>query len=319
LTRAFPEYGDRGLRCLGATPVIYLTHEAHHSFTKIAHMTGLGRQALRIVATDASLKMDLADLESKVADDRAKGFVPFMVVGTCGTTAAGAIDPLAELGSFCRLHGLWFHVDAAWGGAAIMAPSLRCYLKGVESADSITCDAHKWFSVPMGCGMFFCSHPESVLLAFRTDAAYMPSKTSSAVLDPYTSSMQWSRRFIGLKLFLSLAVEGEVRQAETIEHQVRMGRVLKDALVNSGWRILNDTPLPLVCFTRDGLDVQRFLTSLHARQIAWMSEARVNGSSAVRACITSFKTTESEIHWVVREMNRLVIEEFSAHPVSAEH
>ncbi|MGB6691534.1 MAG: pyridoxal-dependent decarboxylase [Terracidiphilus sp.] len=318
LTRAFPEYGDKGLRSLTAAPTIYLTNEAHHSFTKIAHMTGLGRQSLRTVATDGRLKMDLADLERNVADDRAKGFAPFMVVGTCGTTAAGAIDPLPELGSFCRSRGLWFHVDAAWGGAAIMAPGLGRYLEGVESADSITCDAHKWFSVPMGCGMFFCGHPESVLQAFRTEAAYMPSKTSGAVLDPYTSSMQWSRRFIGLKLFLSLAVQGEAGQAEAIEHQTRMGRVLRDTLVDSGWQIVNDTPLPLVCFTREGLDVQRFLTLLHARQIAWMSEAQVNGLAAVRACITSFKTTESDIHWVVREMNRLVMEEFSAQLVRAE-
>jgi aromatic-L-amino-acid decarboxylase len=319
LTRAFPEYGDRGLRSLAAAPAIYLTNEAHHSFTKIAHMTGLGRQSLRMVATDGRLRMDLADLERKVADDQTKGLAPFMVVGTGGTTAAGAIDPLPELGGFCRSHGLWFHVDAAWGGAAIMAPGLHRYLEGVESADSITCDAHKWLSVPMGCGMFFCRHAESVLQAFRTEAAYMPSKTSSAVLDPFTSSMQWSRRFIGLKLFLSLAVHGEAGQAETIEHQSRMGGVLRDALVDSGWQIVNDTPLPLVCFTREGLDVQRFLASLRARQIAWMSEVHINGSAAVRACITSFKTTESDIHWIVREMNRLVMEEFSATLVRAEN
>lgn len=308
LTRAFPDYGDSGLRCLGGTPIIYLSQEAHHSFEKIAHMTGLGRQALRTVAADSHLRMDIADLERKISEDRRNGFVPLMVVGTCGTTTAGAIDPLREIGEFCRTHGLWFHVDAAWGGAAILAPSLKPRLDGIEAADSITCDAHKWFSVPMGCGMFFCRYPESVVQAFRADTGYMPAKASSVAFDPYTTSIQWSRRFIGLKLFVSLAANGESGQAEMIEHQVRMGRLLKELLAVSGWRIVNDTPLPVLCFDRDGLNVSEFLTSLRERQVAWMSEAQINGASVVRACITSFKTTESDVHWVVEEMNRLASE-----------
>jgi glutamate/tyrosine decarboxylase-like PLP-dependent enzyme len=304
-TRAFPDYGDRGLRSLAAAPTIYLTQESHHSFSKIAHMTGLGRQALRTVATDSQLRMDLNDLERQIAEDRKNGFAPCMVVGTCGTTTAGVIDPLPELGRYCRKNGLWFHVDAAWGGAAIIAPTLRHLLDGIDTADSITCDAHKWFSVPMGCGMFFCRHPESVVEAFRVDAAYMPTKAAGAAFDPYTTSVQWSRRFIGLKLFLSLAANGESGQAEMIEHQTRMGQLLKKLLAESGWRIVNDTPLPLVCFTRDGLDIPRFLKSLHEGQIAWMSEARIRGAAVLRACITSFRTTELDVHWVVGEMNRL--------------
>jgi glutamate/tyrosine decarboxylase-like PLP-dependent enzyme len=305
LTRAFPDYGDGGLQSLDVAPAIYLTEEAHHSFSKIAHMTGLGRRSLRTVETDEALKMDLSDLEKRIAEDRANGFIPFMVVATCGTTAAGAIDPLPELGRFCAAHGIWFHVDAAWGGAAIIAPSLRRHLNGIEAADSITCDAHKWFSVPMGCGMFFCRHRESVIQAFRAEAAYMPGKLSAAALDPYTTSVQWSRRFIGLKLFLSLAVNGEAGHAEMIEHQTRIGQVLKRALSDSGWRIVNDTPLPLVCFTRDGLNIPTFLASLRGSQIAWMSEAQIKGLPVVRACITSYKTSERDIGWVVEEMNRL--------------
>lgn len=305
LTHAFPEYGNKGLQCLGGTPTIYLSEEAHHSFSKIAHMTGLGRQALRTVASDRDLKMDVADLARRVTEDRENGFLPFMVIGTCGTTAAGAIDPLPELGDFCREQGLWFHVDAAWGGAAILAPTLRMALRGIEAADSITCDAHKWFSVPMGCGMFFSRHPKSVVEAFRTDAAYMPAKFSEAAFDSYTTSIQWSRRFIGLKLFVSLAVQGESGQADKIEHQARMGQMLKKKLAESGWQIVNDTPLPVICFTREGLDVTEFLAALCERQIAWMSEAQVHGVRVVRACVTSFKTTENDVHCVVEEMNRL--------------
>ncbi|PYN33985.1 MAG: pyridoxal-dependent decarboxylase [Candidatus Rokuibacteriota bacterium] len=307
LTRSFPEYGDDGLRRLGAAPAIYLSDQAHHSFDKIAHMTGLGRRAMRTVATDRDLKMDLDELARRVAEDRRHGFAPFMVVGTAGTTAAGVIDPLADLASFCRSQGLWFHVDAAWGGAAIISPRLRGHLGGIEAADSITCDAHKWFSVPMGAGMFFCRHPDAVGEAFRVETSYMPGKTAGPVLDPYTTSVQWSRRFIGLKLFLALAQRGESGYVEIIEHEARMGDVLRESLRREGWRVVNTTPLPLVCFTRDGLVTAKFLAALYDRQIAWMSEVRLgNGAPVLRACITSLRTTESDIEWVVREMGRLV-------------
>jgi glutamate/tyrosine decarboxylase-like PLP-dependent enzyme len=304
LTRAFPEYGERGLRSLPATPTIYLTGEAHHSFNKIAHMTGLGRQALRIVGTDRDLRMDTDDLARRVAEDRKHGFAPFMTIATAGTTAAGAIDPLPDLADFCRRQRLWLHVDAAWGGAAAVSPVLRHHLAGIEAADSITCDAHKWFSVPMGAGMFFCRHPESVAAAFHAENSYMPAKTAGPVTDPYTASVQWSRRFIGLKLFLALAERGESGYAEMIEHQARMGDVMRQSLKLAGWRIVNNTPLPLVCFTRDGLDTAKFLAALHARQIAWMSEVRLGDAAPVlRACITSFRTTELDILRVVEEMS----------------
>jgi glutamate/tyrosine decarboxylase-like PLP-dependent enzyme len=314
LTHSFPEYGEHGLRRLAGEPTIYLTEEAHHGFNKIAHMVGLGRRSLRIIATDRDLKMDVNDLKRRAAEDRNNGFLPFMVIGTGGTTAAGVIDPLLEIGRFCQEARLWFHADAAWGGAAVVSPQLRRHLVGIETADSITCDAHKWFSVPMGCGMFFCRHRESVAQAFRSDVTYMPSKPSktagqivdaSVSFDPLTHSAQWSRRFIGLKLFMTLAERGETGLAHMLEHQTHMGKVLREALETSGWRIVNSTSLPVVCFTRDGLVPTALLAALRERQIAWMSEANLGGVPVIRACITSFRTTERDIKWVVNEMNGL--------------
>jgi glutamate/tyrosine decarboxylase-like PLP-dependent enzyme len=306
LTRAFPLYGEQGLSGMDAAPAIYVSGEAHHSFSKIAHMTGLGRQSIRLIEVDDQLKMDIKDLERRVDEDRRHGFAPFMVVGTAGTTAAGAIDPLPQLADFCRREGLWLHVDAAWGGAGVISPVLRHYLTGIEAADSITCDAHKWFSVPMGAGMFFCRHPDAVAEAFRAETTYMPGKTSGPVADPYTTSVQWSRRFIGLKLFLALAQRGEAGYAAMIEHQTRMGNLLRELLNSTGWQIMNDTPLPVVCFTREGLAVDGFLAALYERQIAWMSQVRLRGGPpVVRACVTSFRTTESDIKSVVSEINGL--------------
>ena len=312
LTHAFPEYGQHGLRSLSGDPTIYVTEETHHGFNKIAHMVGLGRRNLRIVATDSDLKMNVGALAARVDADRKSGLLPFMVVGTAGTTAAGIIDPLEEIGRFAMQQNLWFHADAAYGGAAVVAPRLRHWLAGIEAADSITCDAHKWLSVPMGCGIFYCRHRDTVAQAFRSDVTYMPAKPASedpsTTFNPLTHSAQWSRRFIGLKLFMALAERGEGGYAAMLEHQVRMANVLRDLLRASGWRIVNATPLPVVCFTREELNPSHLVAQLRDRQIAWMSDAELGGVSTVRACITSFKTTEREIAWVVDTMNKLVFE-----------
>jgi aromatic-L-amino-acid decarboxylase len=305
LTQAFPGYGEDGLRHLDAAPTIYLTQEAHNGYNKIAHLTGLGRKPFASWQPATTSNSTSPTSSARLLKIESNGFAPFMVIGTAGTTAAGIIDPLQEIARLLPQENLWFHADAAWGGAAILSPALRHHLAGIETADSITCDAHKWFSVPMGCGMFFCRHPERVAEAFRADVTYMPKKTDTTVIDPLMYSIQWSRRFIGLKLFLPLAHHGESGQIAMIEHQARMGRVLKEALHASGWQIVNDTPLPLICFTREGLDATQFLAALRENQIAWMSEASIHGVPVVRACITSFKTTEADIHWVVEQMNCL--------------
>jgi glutamate/tyrosine decarboxylase-like PLP-dependent enzyme len=308
IEHAFPLSGERGLRSLDAAPVIYLSSEAHHSFSKIAQMCGLGRNALRLIPTDAQFRMNAAALVEAIESDRKNGRAPLMVIGTAGTTAAGAIDPLRELATICQEKKIWFHVDAAWGGAAIVSPALRHHLAGIEQADSITCDAHKWFSVSMACGMFFCRHRESVARAFRAENSYMPGSSDGATFDPYTNSVQWSRRFTGLKLFLSLAERGEAAQAEMIEHQARMGEVLRESLRSCGWKVVNATPLPLVCFTRDGLDVRAFVDAVRKKQIAWISDVEIKGTRVLRACITSYKTTEDIVRDIVDRITDLLKE-----------
>jgi aromatic-L-amino-acid decarboxylase len=308
LTRAFPNYGVEGVRAIDGAPALYVTRESHNGYNKLAHITGIGRQALRLVKVDERLRMDVDDLAKKLADDREHGMKPIMVVGTAGTTATGVIDPLKEISELCRREELWFHADAAWGGAAILSPALKHYLSGIEQADSITCDAHKWLSVAMGSGMFFCRHPDSVAEAFRTQTTYMPGEQRGAAPDPLLMSVQWSRRFIGLKLFMALAEKGEAGYAQMVERQTALGQLLKELLLDSGWRIVNETPLPVVCFVRDGVGSQRVLDGLRKRQTAWMSLAEVGGVPAVRACITSSRTTPEDIRMVVEELNRVADE-----------
>ena len=159
----------------------------------------------------------------------------------------------------------------------------------------------------MGAGMFFCRHPDAVGEAFRAQTSYMPGRTAGPVVDPYTTSVQWSRRFIGLKLFLALAEHGESGYVEMIEHQARMGDVLRESLERAGWRIVNSTPLPLVCFTREAsTPASSSPRSTSGRSPGCPRSAWATARRSLRACITSFRTTESDIEWVVREMSRLV-------------
>jgi glutamate/tyrosine decarboxylase-like PLP-dependent enzyme len=307
LTHRFPNYGDEGLaQTLNVHPRIYLSEEAHDSFVKIAHITGLGRKSLQVIPTDDQLKIDINALSAQFNKDKAAGYLPLMVVGTAGTTGAGIIDPLPQLAEFCQSHRLWFHVDAAWGGAAVLSSRLKKYLKGIESADSITCDAHKWFNVPMGAGMFFCKHKEAVYKTFRVSTAYMPGKTSDTI-DPYISTIQWSRRFIGLKLFMTFAELGIDKLAAQIEHQTNMGELLRQKLKENGWEIVNDTPLPLVCFTHPELDSKKLsalLNQLYNEQQVWISEVYLKKQiHALRACITSFRTQEEDIIFLVEVLN----------------
>jgi len=309
LTKHFPTVATCGLRALAAQPVFYVSEEAHHSLDKVAGSTGLGRDAVRWIPAGRDLRMDVEALRKRIDRDRVDGLQPFMVVSTAGTTNAGVIDPLKEIGDVAAQNGLWHHVDAAWGGAAALSDRLRPALAGIESADSITCDAHKWISVPVGAGMFFCRHPDAVGAAFATDTPYVPERTAGRVY-PFMTSMQWSRRFIGFKLFLMLAARGLPEVARRIEHQTEMGDYLRASLRERGWIIQNDTPLPVVCFTHDDLQGSREAGDAISRNLrkqgeAWISTTVLRGRhSALRACVTNFSTEREHVDRLVTLLER---------------
>lgn len=205
----------------------------------------MGRDALRVIPVDVSFRMDPEALKRQIARDRAAGYKPVLVSATAGTTAAGVIDPLDEIAGVCKEVDAWFHVDAAWGGAAVLAPRLKGHLKGIEAADSVTCDAHKWFNVTMGAGMFFCREGSVLEEAFRVTTDYMPD-VSRGSLDPFATSVQWSRRFIGLKLFMAVASLGEDGYATMIEHQAKVGDYMRDELARAAGSTYRRPPSPSV-------------------------------------------------------------------------
>ena len=302
----FREGGARGAE---GRPVFYGSTQSHHSLVKIAVLCGLGQDAVRAVPTDATGRMDTERLEGLIAQDRERQAVPFAVVATAGTTGMGVVDPLPEIAELCSREELWLHVDAAWGGAACLSERLRPVLQGIERADSVTWDAHKYLSVPMGAGMFFCSRPDAVAATFDIETPYMPSAVVETT-DPYSSSMQWSRRAIGLKVFMALASLGHEGMAAQIEHQADMGELLRRELSDRGWMLVNDTPLPVVCFTVDEME----RGSVEAAQLAaavlsevlWISPLVIapDRPRVLRACVTNHLTEERHVAALAEAVTR---------------
>lgn len=313
LVHHFPQFENEGLLGLEKQPVFYVSSESHHSFVKAARFCGLGTNAVREIKTDESFRMNLDALNEQIERDRAGGLAPFFVVATAGTTNAGTIDDLAGVAEIAERENLWFHVDAAWGGAAVFAPELKTALYGIERADSITFDAHKWLSVPMGAGIFLSQHPEILGRACRVATDYMPRDAGSlGVVDPFVHSMQWSRRFIGLKVFLSLAVAGWQGYADAILHQTAMGDLLRSELKRCDWEIINQTPLPTVCFrdgkfsgNSEGDYLNAIADELISSGEAWISTTRLSGTIPVlRACITNYRTSERDVEHLVSSLCR---------------
>jgi glutamate/tyrosine decarboxylase-like PLP-dependent enzyme len=310
LVRRFPEYAEEGARSLPAQPVLYVTRESHDTFKKAARLTGLGSKAVVTIPTDDALRMDIGALRKQLALDRSEGRAPFLVVATLGTTAAGIIDPTAAIADVAGQEGLWLHADGAWGGAAVLSPELRSVLDGVERADSITFDAHKWFSVPMTAGVFLTRHTDILEKTFRVTQSYMPREADGLdIQDPFARSMQWSRRFLGLKIFLSLAVAGWQGYAEAVGHMHKMGGLLKSQLEENGWKLVNQTPLPLACFvdgTREDGATGEYLEAVAAHVLAsgkaWISVPRIGskspddpGTPCLRACISNYRTQPEDL------------------------
>jgi aromatic-L-amino-acid decarboxylase len=299
LTRAFPTFGDRGVRGIDAPPVMYASEQSHDTWFKIAHVCGVGRDAVRLVPIGADLRMVPEALDEMIARDVSDGLRPVLVVATAGTTSAGVIDPLTAAADIAGRHGAWCHVDAAWGGAAALSDALRPHLDGIAAADSVTIDAHKWLSVPMGAGMFITRHPDVLGATYRISTSYMPAVVEAAV-DPYTTSTQWSRRFTGLKLFMTLLTVGRTGYAAQMERDCAHADLLRRRLVATGWRIVNATPLPLVCVVDpdrpdDIAHHQRLVDTIVESGRAWVSLTRLRGKPAIRICITSHRTTDQHV------------------------
>jgi len=309
LTHHFPGYGKSGLVLTGERPVFYASRLAHNSFDKIAANSGVGTDAFRKIPTGPNGAMLMDALQEQIIRDRRDGFNPFLVVATAGSTPTGSIDPLPRLADLCRREQLWLHVDAAWAGGAILSPRVANQLEGIALADSVTADAHKWLAVPMGAGMFYCKHPDTLHRTFRTEAVYMPSQDQT---DPYQNSLLWSRRFIGLKVYLAFRHQGARQMAQEIERQLDLAERLAHGLQSLGWELMAEPSLGVVVFRHPvmaGLTDEQII-SLHREIIgngeSWISLLTLDRKKIFRACVTSIHSRENHIDRLLRTLDQKV-------------
>lgn len=299
LTRAHAAFGRRGVRAFAGDPMMYVSRDAHVAWFKIAHQAGIGRAAVRVVDTDAAGQMEPGALRAAIAEDRAAGRIPVMIAATAGTTGAGMVDPLHACSRIARDAGLWYHVDAAWGGAVIVSDRLRPLLAGIETADSITIDAHKWLATTMGCGMFLTPHGGVLNDAFHVAASTAPFMPSNARhLDPYVTTAQWSRRFLGLRLFVALAAAGWQGYAAHVERAVDLIATLKAELAARGWTIANSSEMAVLCVIPPAgfLPAAEIARAVVASREGWVASTRFQGRDVVRICVTNGETSPSDMH-----------------------
>jgi glutamate/tyrosine decarboxylase-like PLP-dependent enzyme len=303
LTSLEPRFGTDGVRALGAPVGMYTSRDCHPAWFKIAHQAGIGRSALRLIATDGAGQMDARALEASVVRDRENGILPVLISATAGTTGGGMIDPLARCASIAREHGIWYHVDAAWGGAALSSDRLRGLLAGIELADSLTIDAHKWLATTMGCGMFITRRPTVLSEAFRVSAEFMPSSVSG--LDPYLNSAQWSRRFMGLRLFLSLGVAGWGGYGAHVERAVEVIAQVRLRMEGLGWSTINNSQLAVLCVTPppEYPPTREIVAKVLASGRAWVALAIFEGREVIRICATHGETSLEDVDELVRALS----------------
>jgi glutamate/tyrosine decarboxylase-like PLP-dependent enzyme len=289
--------------------VVYCSTEAHMSNAKAAALLGLGHNAVRLIAVDREFRMNMEDLYLAITRDLESGRTPIAVVASAGTTATGSIDSLREIAGVCREFNLWMHVDGAYGALASMA--IPEAFEGISLADSISLDPHKWLYQPTGCGCLLYRDPADARRAFSHSAEYARTLSSDAIegFAFFEESIELSRPFRALSLWLSLRYHGLRAFQESIREDLRLAQVLADAIDSEpDLERLAPVALSAVCFRYAGpasnLDTlnTRILDRVIRRGRVYISNASIYGAFALRACIVNHRTAEDDVKAIVSEV-----------------
>jgi glutamate/tyrosine decarboxylase-like PLP-dependent enzyme len=292
---------------------IYASTEAHVVNERAADMLGLGRRALRQIPVDESFRMRTDALREAIEADVKAGARPLAVVATSGTTATGAIDPLEEIADICAEHDLWLHVDGAYGAIAALVPSLAPAFRGIERADSIAFDPHKWLYIPPPAGAVVLREERRLVEAFEVHPSYVhedKARTGRGA-DLMECGPQFSRGFQALKVWVSLLAHGWSAYERRIAHDVELARYLyRRVLERRDFEAMApEPPLSIACFRfvppglPDGPDREAYLDRLNERLMTeiqldgrvFPSNAVLNGRFVLRACIVNFRTEAAEM------------------------
>ena len=291
------EIRERGMAGRSDLPPlrVYSSAEAHSSVEKACIALGFGQQGLRKIEVDDAYRMRADRLGEAIAQDVAAGVRPLAVVATVGTTTTTSVDPVPDIAKLCAEHGIWLHVDAAYGGAAALVPECRPLMAGCELADSLVVNPHKWLLTQVDCSVLVTTHPEVLRRAFSVVPFYLTSSESDVVnLMDYGTAL--GRRFRSLKLWFVLRAYGAEGLAEILAGHIALARELVARIdADPEWELLAPVPFSTVCFRRHppGVDDEEELRRLNAGLVerinasgaALVSHAEVGGRFAIRVAI----------------------------------
>jgi aromatic-L-amino-acid/L-tryptophan decarboxylase len=289
--------------------VTYCSTEAHMSTPKAAALLGLGHDAVRLIAIDGAFRMRTDDLRQAIQRDVHAGLKPIAVVASAGTTATGSIDPLREIAAICRENNLWLHIDGAYGALASLA--IPEAFDGINLADSISLDPHKWLYQPTGCGCLLYRNPADARRAFSHSGDYARSLTTDPIegFAFFEESIELSRPFRALGLWLSLRYFGLRAFQQSISDDLHLAQVLTH-FIDAEPKLERLAPVALsaVCFRY--IDDSRNLDDLNRRILdrvirrgrVYLSNATIDGHFALRACVVNHRTTEEDVHAIVTEV-----------------
>jgi aromatic-L-amino-acid/L-tryptophan decarboxylase len=285
----------------------YASMAAHGSLRRALDFAGLGSDALRLVPVDAQYKINLAALGHTIQSDRAAGYSPFLIIGSAGTVDTGAIDDLDGLAVIASEQKMWLHVDGAWGALGILTPQIAPRLAGIEAADSLAFDFHKWGQVPYDAGFVLVRDGEQHRKAFASPAAYLDRETRGlAAGSPWPCDLgpDLSRGFRALKTWFTLKVYGLDALGRMIAHTCELARYLEQRVAESNeLELLAPVSLNIVCFRYKSPNADRvngrIVIDLQESGISAPSTTRINGELAIRAAITNHRTNSTDIDALV--------------------
>jgi aromatic-L-amino-acid decarboxylase len=266
-------------------------------------LAGLGARNLRLIASDENRGIIVNNLRRKILSDRAEGLKPFLIVGTAGTVDTGAIDPLDQLADVADDENLWFHIDGAFGVLAALSPKLKPLLKGLDRADSVAFDFHKWLHVPYDAGFFLIRDAQAHLNAFASNAAYLtraPRGLAGGDIWPCDLGADLSRSFRALKTWMTIESFGSNKLAQCIEQTCYLAKQLEQHIKKSSFFLMRaPVTLNIVCFgirnDDDGTLAREIVMDLHERGLAAPSLTILDGQPAIRAAILNHRTREEDI------------------------
>jgi glutamate/tyrosine decarboxylase-like PLP-dependent enzyme len=288
-----------------ATATAYASEHTHGAVAKAWRILGFAPANLRVLPADAEFRLPAAAVRTAVAADREAGLQPFCVLATAGTTSTGAIDPLTELADLCAEAGLWFHVDGAYGAPARLVPEGRELLAGIERADSLVLDPHKWLFQPYEIGAVLLREPGLLARAFTLDGAYLRDTRGGAV-EFRERGPQLTRGSRALKLWLSLRVFGLDAFRAAIARGIALAEHAEALLrERDGWDVVAPARLAIVCFRRaghSGEETDAMVRALVADGYAAPSTTVLNGRTVARLCTINPRTTEADIRGTIERL-----------------